>query len=282
MPRIPTKLSAKNIIAVASGKGGVGKSTIAANLALALRAQGADVVFLDADLYGPSVPTMFGISEKEKPQVREDGQTILPIEKYGLKLMSIGFLISFTDAVIWRGPLLTKMLQQFLEQVDWGRPDYMIIDLPPGTGDIHLSLTQLIPLSGVIIVTTPQDLALADVRRAVQMFEKTNVPLLGVVENMSYFRCTECDSKHEIFGGDSERRWPEVLGAELLSQLPLEMATRESGDRGQPIILADPQGEQALRFQELAKKVTTIQKEIKEKADALSLPSVSKVNSNLA
>ena len=188
--------------------------------------------------------------------------------------MSIGFLVGHQEAVIWRGPMLAKMLQQFLEQVAWNNPDYMIIDLPPGTGDIHLSLTQLIPLSGALVVTTPQDVAVADVRRAVQMFEKTNVPLLGVVENMSLFECPECHTEHPIFGGTADRDWQKILGAKRLIQLPLETVTRESGDTGKPILLAAPDGKQAARFTELAERAAAILEGLQEKAEALSLPSL--------
>ncbi len=245
---------AKNIIAVGSGKGGVGKSTVAVNLAMALKAEGASVAFLDADLYGPSAPTMFGVGDDEKPQVGE-GQTIVPVEKYGIKLMSIGFLVPHEDAIIWRGPMLGKMLQQFLSQVVWGNPDYLVIDLPPGTGDIQLSLAQLIPVTGAVVVTTPQDVALADVRRSIKMFEKTNVPLLGVVENMSYFETPDTKQRYQIFGGGADKEKLKALGTEIIGELPLEIPTREGGDQGKPIVVSAPDSEQAKRFRAIARRL---------------------------
>ncbi len=263
---------AKNIIAVGSGKGGVGKSTVAANLALALKAEGASVAFLDADLYGPSAPTMFGIVD-EKPKVGAE-QSIVPIEKYGMKLMSIGFLVPDEEAVIWRGPMLGKMLQQFLLQVQWGEPDYLVIDLPPGTGDIQLSLAQLIPVNAAIVVTTPQDVALADVRRSIKMFEKTNVPILGVIENMSYFEAPDTKARYHIFGGGADKEKIKALGTQIIGELPLEIATREAADSGEPILVRDPDGEQAQRFRAIAARI------ISERASGgsgggLELPDVS-------
>ncbi len=264
---------AKNVIAVGSGKGGVGKSTVAVNIALALKAEGATVAFLDADLYGPSAPMMFGV-HGEKPKQSPD-QRILPIEKYGLKIMSIGLLIADEEAVIWRGPMLSKMLQQFLHQVAWEEPDYLVVDLPPGTGDVQLSLTQLIPLSGAVIVTTPQDVALADVRRSVKMFEKTNVPLLGVVENMSYFEAPDTHARYQIFGGGADKDKLTALGTELIGELPLEIPTREGADRGEPIVIADPEGAQAERFRTIARKIIA-QQGSKKSPGGLDLPDVSK------
>ncbi len=264
---------AKNIIAVGSGKGGVGKSTVAVNLALALQAEGATVGFLDADLYGPSAPTMFGISD-EKPTQGEEN-TIQPIEKFGLRLMSIGFLIPDQEAVIWRGPMLSKMLQQFLQQVAWGEPDYLIVDLPPGTGDIQLSLSQLIPLTGAVIVTTPQDVALADVHRSIKMFEKTNVPLLGVIENMSYFEAPDTKTRYQIFGGGADKKKIAALGTEIIGELPLEMATREGSDAGQPIVVSQPESEQAQRFRAIAQNIIARQGST-DVPGGLELPDVSK------
>ena len=247
-------MPAKNVIAVGSGKGGVGKSTVAVNLALALKEEGVSVGFLDADLYGPSAPTMFGVTADEKPKVGPD-QSILPLERFGVKLMSIGFLIPGEEAVIWRGPMLTKMLQQFLQQVAWNEPDFLIVDLPPGTGDIQLSLTQLIPLSSAIVVTTPQDVALADVKRAAKMLEKTKVPVLGIVENMAYFVAPDTGNKYHIFGGGADKEKLRALGADVLAELPLETPTREAGDAGKPIVLSEPESKQSQRFRTMARAV---------------------------
>lgn len=266
-------MPAKNVIAVGSGKGGVGKSTVAVNLALALQAEGASVGFLDADLYGPSAPTMFGVKEDEKPRVGPN-QSILPLERYGVKMMSIGFLIPGEEAVIWRGPMLTKMLQQFLQQVAWDGPDFLIVDLPPGTGDIQLSLTQLIPLSSAIVVTTPQDVALADVKRATKMLEKTHVPILGVVENMAYFVAPDTGKKYHIFGGGADKQKLTALGAEVLAELPLETSTREAGDAGKPVVLSAPESEQSQRFRAMARTVIAKQNQLNEAVGGLELPSV--------
>lgn len=266
-------MPAKNVIAVGSGKGGVGKSTVAVNLALALQAEGASVGFLDADLYGPSAPTMFGVKADEKPQVGPN-QSILPLERHGVKLMSIGFLIPNEEAVIWRGPMLSKMLQQFLQQVAWDEPDFLIVDLPPGTGDIQLSLTQMIPLSSAIVVTTPQDVALADVKRATKMLEKTKVPILGIVENMAYFVAPDTGAKYHIFGGGADKQKLEALGAQVLAELPLETPTREAGDAGQPIVLAAADSEQAQRFRALARAVIEKQNKLNEQVGGLELPSI--------
>lgn len=268
-----TKKPARVVIAVGSGKGGVGKSTVAANLALAMAKRGHTVVFLDADLYGPSLPTLFGMTESEKPKLKDE-QTILPLEKYGLKLMSIGFLIPGGDAVVWRGPMLAKMLQQFLQQVEWGVPDYMVVDLPPGTGDIHLTLSQLITVDGVVVVTTPQDLALADVRRAIQMFEKTKVPILGVVENMSTFECPNCQTEHSIFGAGESRELKAILGVDCLVKLPLERATCLASDQGTPIVLSRPESAQARRFLELADQVIERVQKNQAEGATFTLPSV--------
>ncbi|MDO8461602.1 MAG: Mrp/NBP35 family ATP-binding protein [Deltaproteobacteria bacterium] len=252
--RIP---GVKNVIAVGSGKGGVGKSTVAVNLALALKSEGASVGILDADIYGPSLPMMFGVKEEEKPKIIGDSR-IEPIERYGIKIMSMGFLLPSTEAIIWRGPMLGKMLQQFLEQVEWGALDYLIIDLPPGTGDVQLSLAQLIPLSGAVVVTTPQDVALADVKRAIKMFEVTKVPLLGLVENMSFFECPNCQTHHEIFHRGAADRY-EKLGIPLLGEIPLETTTSVSGDEGRPVVVKDPESPQAKRFIDFARQVAAHQ-----------------------
>lgn len=257
----------KNVIAVGSGKGGVGKSTVAVNLALALKQEGAKVGLLDADLYGPSVPIMCGVKEGEKPNLAP-GNRILPLNRFGMPLMSMGFLIGSQDAVVWRGPMLAKMIQQFLEQVDWGSLDYLIIDLPPGTGDIQLTLSQLIPISGAVVVTTPQDVALADVLRAVKMFQMTHVPLLGIIENMSSFDCPHCHETTPIFGGTPDKKKYREMDLHFLGELPLEVETRIAGDRGVPIVEKDPKSKQAERFRAIARQlaasqsVTNFQKEL--------------------
>jgi ATP-binding protein involved in chromosome partitioning len=227
----------RHVLAVASGKGGVGKSTVAANLAAALHASGARTGLCDCDLYGPSVALMFGTTER--PYATEENR-ILPIERYGLKLMSMGFLLDDTAPAILRGPMVTKYTQQFLRQVEWGELDYLILDLPPGTGDIQLTIVQTVALAGAIIVTTPQEVALIDARKAASMFQKVNVPVLGLLENMSYFRCPSDGQTYDLFGTGGGQREAERLGVPLLGQIPIDIPTREAGDRGCPIVLADP------------------------------------------
>jgi ATP-binding protein involved in chromosome partitioning len=239
----------KHIIAVASGKGGVGKSTVAANLAIALKESGASVGLCDCDLYGPSVALMFGTSER--PYASDDNR-ILPIEKFGLKLMSMGFLLDDAAPAILRGPMVTKYTQQFLRQVDWGNLDYLILDLPPGTGDIQLTIVQTITLSGAIVVTTPQEVALIDARKASSMFQKVNVPVLGLVENMSYFLCPSDNQRYDIFGTGGGAREAERLKVPLLGQIPIDIATREAGDQGCPVVLAEPKSAVAEAFREVA------------------------------
>jgi ATP-binding protein involved in chromosome partitioning len=233
----------KNIIAVASGKGGVGKSTVATNLALALSIKGAKVGLLDADIYGPSVPMMFGELDSQ-PMMREVNgkQLMVPIEKYGVKLLSIGFLIKPDQAVVWRGPMVSSALTQFINDCDWGELDYLILDLPPGTGDIHLTMVQIIPLSGVVMVTTPQAVALADAYKAATMFNMTpvKVPILGVVENMAYFTPAELpENKYYIFGKGGGAKMAEELDVQLLGQVPIYQGIREGGDNGTPAVLED-------------------------------------------
>ncbi len=244
----------KNILAIASGKGGVGKSTVAVNLALALQQLGNKVGILDADIYGPSIPTLFGLKDKQ-PSVDPEKKKLLPLEKFDLKIMSIGFMMRETDAVVWRGPMIHKMLQQFLEDVDWGDLDYLVIDLPPGTGDAQLSLSQLIPISGAVIVTTPQDMALADVVRGIAMFQKVGIPVAGVIENMSYFQCPHCSEKTDIFSHGGGKRKAEELKTEFLGELPLDPQTREGSDLGKPIVAENRGSSQAVRFREIAEKV---------------------------
>ncbi len=241
----------KNIIAVASGKGGVGKSTVAANLALALAQDGARVGLLDADIYGPSLPTMFGI-KGERPQVKQAGDKhlIIPIERYGVKLLSIGLLIDEMQAVVWRGPMASSALRQFVTDVDWGELDYLILDLPPGTGDIHLTVVQTMPVTGALIVTTAQEVAMADARKGVAMFKmaQINVPILGVVENMSYFTPPELpDKKYHLFGNGGGKRLAEQFKIPLLAELPLIQSIREGGDSGMPAALQNEEVELAFR-----------------------------------
>jgi ATP-binding protein involved in chromosome partitioning len=225
----------RNTIAVASGKGGVGKSTIAANLAVALAMDGAAVGLVDLDIYGPSMPLMMGI--KKRPGMK--GQKLLPIENWGVKVMSIGFLVDPMQAVVWRGPMVSGAVKQFMSDVEWGELDYLVMDLPPGTGDIQLTLVQTIPLTGAVVVTTPQDISLADALKAWKMFEKVDVPVLGVVENMSYFVCSHCGEREDIFDNGGGKKAAEQIGVPFLGEVPLYTNIRVSGDRGTPIV-ADP------------------------------------------
>ena len=242
----------RNIIAVASGKGGVGKSTTAANLALALAAEGARVGLLDADIYGPSQPMMMGI--EGRPET-EDGQSMEPLENYGVQVMSIGFLVNADDAMIWRGPMATQALEQLLRQTNWKDLDYLIVDMPPGTGDIQLTLSQRVPLTGSVIVTTPQDIALLDARKGIRMFEKVGVPILGLVENMAAHVCTQCGHAEHIFGQDGGRRMAEELGVDYLGGLPLDLNIRVHADGGRPTVVADPNSPIAATYQSLARQV---------------------------
>ena len=242
----------KNIIAVASGKGGVGKSTTAANLALALAAEGAKVGVLDADIYGPSQPMMLGIDRRPES---DDGQTMEPLENHGVQVMSIGFLINQDEAMIWRGPMATQALEQLLRQTNWQDLDYLIVDMPPGTGDIQLTLSQRVPMTGAVIVTTPQDIALIDARKAVTMFEKVGVPILGVVENMAVHVCSNCGHAEHIFGEGGGKRYAEDKGIEYLGALPLAMHIREQADSGKPTVVADPVSEAAKIYRSVARKV---------------------------
>ena len=242
----------KNIIAVASGKGGVGKSTTAVNLALALSAEGASVGILDADIYGPSQPMMLGI---EGQPVTKDGKTMEPQENYGLQVSSIGFMINPDEPMVWRGPMVTQALQQLLEQTNWRDLDYLIVDMPPGTGDIQLTLSQKVPVTGAVIVTTPQDIALLDARKGLKMFEKVGIPILGVVENMSTHICSNCGHTEAIFGQGGGEKMCADFGAEFLGALPLTMAIREQTDSGKPTVVADPDGPVAQIYKDIARKV---------------------------
>jgi ATP-binding protein involved in chromosome partitioning len=243
----------KNIIAVASGKGGVGKSTTAVNLALALSADGASVGILDADIYGPSQPRMLGISGQPESA---DGKTLQPMQNHGLKAMSIGFLIDEDTPMIWRGPMVTQALEQLLNDTQWGDLDYLVVDLPPGTGDIQLTLSQKIPVSGAIIVTTPQDIALLDARKGLKMFEKVEVPILGVVENMSMHVCSNCNHVEHIFGEGGGRSMAEQYDVNYLGGLPLDRAIREQVDGGNPTVVADPDGKVTAIYKDIARRAT--------------------------
>jgi len=240
----------KHVIAVASGKGGVGKSTVAANLAVALQQTGAAVGLCDCDLYGPSIGLMFG--SNERPMATEENR-ILPIERYDLKLMSMGFLLDDAAPAILRGPMVTKYTQQFLRQVEWGALDYLVLDLPPGTGDIQLTIVQTVALAGVVIVTTPQEVALIDARKAATMFQKVNVPVLGLIENMSYFLCPSDGQRYDIFGNGGGEREAARLKVPLLGQIPIDIPTREAGDRGQPVTAANPGNPVAQEFLKIAR-----------------------------
>ena len=240
------------VIAVASGKGGVGKSTTAVNLALALRDLGLKVGILDADIYGPSLPKLLAI--KEKPQTT-GGNRLKPITRYGLTVMSIGFLIEEETPMIWRGPMVMSAITQMLREVEWGKLDVMVVDMPPGTGDAQLTMAQQVPLKGAVIVSTPQDLALIDARRGIAMFKRVNVPVLGLVENMSYFLCPHCGERSEIFGHGGARKEAERLGVPFLGEVPLHMTIREKSDSGLPVVATEPEGEHARIFRDIASKV---------------------------
>jgi len=239
------------IIAVASGKGGVGKSTVAVNLALSLSRLGLKVGLLDADIYGPSLPRLMGITEKPE----SDGKKLVPITKHGIKTMSIGFLVEEDQAMIWRGPMVQSALTQMLQDVQWAPLDVLVLDMPPGTGDAQLTIAQRVPLKGAVIVSTPQDIALIDARKGISMFQKTHVPILGLVENMSVFICTNCGHEHHIFGHGGARETAATLGAPFLGEIPLVPRIRETSDAGTPVSVSAPDGPEALAFLELAKKV---------------------------
>jgi ATP-binding protein involved in chromosome partitioning len=241
----------KNIIAVASGKGGVGKSTTAVNLALALAAEGAAVGMLDADIYGPSQPTMLGIAGRPESK---DGKSLEPMMGHGLQAISIGFLIDVDTPMVWRGPMVTQALEQLLKDTRWRDLDYLIVDLPPGTGDIQLTLAQKVPVTGVVIVTTPQDIALIDARKGLKMFEKVGIPILGVVENMSTHICPKCGHESHIFGTGGAARMCKDYGTELLGQLPLDESIREQADSGKPTVVADPDGKAAEIYRRIARR----------------------------
>ncbi|WP_069131608.1 Mrp/NBP35 family ATP-binding protein [Rhodohalobacter halophilus] len=252
-PQEPILPGVKNVIAVASGKGGVGKSTVAANLAVALSQTGAKVGLLDTDIYGPSVPTMFDV--KERPNITTQ-KKLVPIEKHGVHLVSMGFLVDTDQAMIWRGPMVTSAVKQFMQEVEWGELDYLILDLPPGTGDIQLTIVQTVPLTGAVIVSTPQTVALDDARKGVAMFSKVNVPVLGIIENMSYFVPDDApEKKYYIFGKHGARKLAQKLEVPFLGEVPLREQIRETSDSGTPVVAADPASPSAIALKEIANRV---------------------------
>jgi ATP-binding protein involved in chromosome partitioning len=252
---VPLLPGVANVIAVSSGKGGVGKSTTAVNLALALSAEGARVGLLDADIYGPSLPLMMGVSGRPHS---DDGKTMEPLENHGVQVMSIGFLVDPDQAVVWRGPMATQALDQLLRQTRWRELDYLIIDMPPGTGDIALTLSQRVPLTGAVIVTTPQDIALLDAKKGLNMFEKVGVPILGIVENMAVHVCTNCGHVEHIFGAEGGKRMSAQYGVPYLGALPLAMSIREQTDSGRPTVVAEPEGEAARIYKAVARQVAVV------------------------
>lgn len=244
-------MTIKNIIAIASGKGGVGKSTTAVNLALALKAENYNVGILDADIYGPSQPLLLGVNQK--PETKDN--KLVPIEKYGIHSMSMGYLVEANTPMVWRGPMMGTALQQLFRDTDWGELDYLVIDLPPGTGDIQLTLAQKITVNGVVIVTTPQDIALIDARKAYEMFRKVHVPVVGIIENMSTHICSACGHVENIFSSGGGEKMAETLGIPLLGQLPLDMTIREQSDKGMPIVIAEPTHIITKNYMVIAKKI---------------------------
>jgi ATP-binding protein involved in chromosome partitioning len=254
-PQAPAKAPApgiRSIIAVASGKGGVGKSTTAVNIALGLAAEGATVGLLDADVYGPSMPRMMGV--RGKPST-PDGKTLEPMRNYGVAIMSMGFLVDEETPMIWRGPMVMSAIQQMLRDVNWGELDVLVVDMPPGTGDAQLTLAQQVPLAGAVIVSTPQDIALLDARKGLNMFRKVDVPVLGIVENMSYFSCPHCGQRSEIFAHGGARKEAERLGVEFLGEIPLHIAIRETSDSGHPIVVSQPDSPHAKSYRAIAKRL---------------------------
>jgi ATP-binding protein involved in chromosome partitioning len=245
-----------HIIAVSSGKGGVGKSTVAVNLATSLALEGARVGLMDADVYGPNVPTMMGVTEQ--PKIVNDpvkGEIFIPPTAHGVKVMSMGFLIQGDQPLVWRGPMLHSVVSQFCHKVNWGELDYLVVDMPPGTGDVQLSLAQLVPVTGAVLVSTPQEVSMQDVRKAYNMFEKVRVPILGFVENMSYFKCDSCDKKHSLFGSGGGKALSRKYGVDLLAELPMVQDVARGGDEGRPVVLRDPNSEIARELRTLARTI---------------------------
>ena len=264
----------KNVVAVASGKGGVGKSTTAVNLALALAAEGATVGILDADIYGPSQPMMMGITGQPESA---DGKTMAPMVNHGVQVMSIGFMVPPDQAMIWRGPMATQALDQLLRQTNWGELDYLLVDMPPGTGDIALTLSQRVPLTGAVIVTTPQDIALLDAKKGLTMFEKVSVPILGIVENMSVYVCPACGHSEHIFGADGGKRMAAQYKVDYLGALPLNLSIREQTDSGRPTVVAEPDGEIAQIYKTVARRIAvTIAQKAKDYSAKFPTISISK------
>ncbi len=262
----------KNVVAVASGKGGVGKSTTAVNLALALRAEGAKVGILDADIYGPSLGLMLGIAEGTRPQIR-DQKWFIPVEAHGLQVMSMAFLVDDRTPMVWRGPMASGALQQLMTQSLWDDLDYLVVDMPPGTGDIQLTLSQQVPVAGAVIVTTPQDLALLDAKKGVEMFRKVDVPVLGIVENMAVHICSQCGHEEHLFGEGGGAHISDLYDTELLASLPLSISIREQVDKGQPTVVADPEGQLATIYREVARQIgATLALRVK---DGVAVPNIS-------
>jgi len=269
--QVPAMANVKNIIAVASGKGGVGKSTTAANLALALAREGARVGILDADIYGPSQGVMFGIAEGTRPQIR-DQKWFVPIKAHGVEVMSMAFLTDDNTPMVWRGPMVSGALLQLVTQTAWDDLDYLVIDMPPGTGDIQLTLAQKVPVAGSVIVTTPQDLALLDAKKGVEMFRKVNIPVLGVVENMAVHICSNCGHAEHLFGEGGGEKLASQYGVDLLASLPLSMLIREQADSGKPTAIAEPESQIAMVYQELARQVGA--RIVLQEAAAPAMPSI--------
>jgi len=269
--QVPAMANVKNIIAVASGKGGVGKSTTAANLALALAREGARVGILDADIYGPSQGVMFGIAEGTRPQIR-DQKWFVPIKAHGVEVMSMAFLTDDNTPMVWRGPMVSGALLQLVTQTAWDDLDYLVIDMPPGTGDIQLTLAQKVPVAGSVIVTTPQDLALLDAKKGVEMFRKVNIPVLGVVENMAVHICSNCGHAEHLFGEGGGEKLASQYGVDLLASLPLSMLIREQADSGTPTAIAEPESQIAMVYQELARQVGA--RIVLQEAAAPAMPSI--------
>lgn len=251
-PQKPGVPGIKHIVAVASGKGGVGKSTTTANLALAMAALGKKVGVLDADIYGPSVPRLFNVSGRPEPV---EGRVLKPLEGYGIKVMSMGFMVEEETPMIWRGPMVISALTQMLREVAWGELDVLVVDMPPGTGDAQLTMAQQVPLAGAVIVSTPQDLALIDARKGLNMFKRVDVPVLGIIENMSYFMCPDCGGRHDIFGHGGARAEADRLGVPFLGEIPLTMRIRETSDAGTPVVVSEPEGAVAGIYKDIAASV---------------------------